>query len=135
MLYVLKDRESRFIDAEARDAYKQAADRNRVTISVAERYLDPPAGPPPDAAAHSSRGRDDFYEAILAARYKCPVLTADRFHDFAKFREKIPPFHVVEYSYWRTAPFRDFIRPDAQAYARLRKPRTIHPMVYFGDIL
>lgn len=130
VVYVLKDRESRFNDDAARDAYRQAAIRNGVTICIAERYEDPPAGAKA-GSEHSSRGRDDFYTCLLAQRYRCAVLTEDRLRDFSSFRGTVPPFHVVEYSYWRDLPQRDYIRPDAATFQRLRRPRTVRPSEYF----
>jgi hypothetical protein len=132
IIYVLKDRESRFNDGVAREVYREAAARNGVTICIAERYPDPPAGNKP-TEEHSGRGRDDFYMAILAFRLRCAILTADRLRDFARFRATLPPFHVMEFTYWRPLPQRDFIKPESVAYARMRKPRLIHPEAYFAD--
>jgi len=131
VMYVLKDRESQFNDDAARAVYKDAASRNGVYVSAAERYPDPPAGAKA-SAEHSARGRDDFYMGVLAHRYRCAVLTADRLRDFGSFRATVQPFHVVEYAFWRDLPHREYVRPDAAAYSRMKKPRTIHPSAYFG---
>ena len=134
VMYVLKDRESQFNDAGARDIYRRAAERNKVYVSAAERYVDPPASAPAnDPAAHSSRGRDDFYMSLLANRHRCAVLTDDRLRDFAEFRTTVPPFHVVEYAFWRDQPLREFIRPEAPAYIRMRRPRMVRPADYFDE--
>ena len=133
VVYVLKDRDSRFIDEAARRIYQQAAGRNGVAVCIAERYSDPPVGNKP-SKEHSSRGRDDFYIAILAARYRCAVLTADTFRDFERFRATLSPFHVIEFSHWRDLPAREFIRPESLQYSRLRKPKTIPPSTYFARI-
>ena len=132
VVYVLKDRESRFDDAGAREAYRLAALRNGVYVSVASRYREPPAGTKP-SAEHSSLGRDDFYMALLASRNRCAVLTADKLRDFARFRATIPPFYVIEYAFWRDAPEYEFVRPESTAYARLRRPKTVHPSEYFAQ--
>jgi hypothetical protein len=132
VMFVLKDRESQFNDAAVREKYRLAAERNGVYVSVAERFADPPAGVKP-SAEHSSRGRDDFYMSLLAFRYRCAVVTADKLRDFSRFRATIPPFYVIEYTFWRDRPEREPIRPDSPAYARMRKPRTVHPAAYFGD--
>lgn len=131
IVYVLKDRDSQFNSEAARVIYQQAADRNKVTVCIAERYSDPPAGNRA-SGNHSARGRDDFYTAILAARYRCAVLTADNFQDFEQFRATLSPFHVLEFTYWRDLPARDFIRPESPQYFRLRKPKTIPPSKYFA---
>jgi hypothetical protein len=131
--YVLKDRESQFNDAAVRAAYQAAGRRNEIWISLAERYPEPPAGPGP-TAEHSSRGRDDFYMSLLARRYRCAVVTADKLRDFSRFRATIPPFYVLEYAYWRDQPEREYIRPDSPAYAPLRRPRLIHPADLFGGL-
>ena len=137
VMYVLKDRESQFNDAAARDVYRRAAERNKVYVSAAERYADPPASAPASApagpAAHSGRGRDDFYMSLLANRHRCAVLTGDRLRDFAQFRTTVPPFHVVEYAFWRDQPLREFIRPEAPAHIRMRKPRMVRPADYFDQ--
>lgn len=132
VVYVLKDRESQFNLDTVRSLYQETARRNGVYLAIAERYADPPAASVMSSEEHSGRGRDDFYMSILAGRYKCAVLTADRLRDFGRFRSTIPPFQVYEYNFWRDLPSRDFIRPDAAAYARVRKPRTIHPRDVFG---
>jgi hypothetical protein len=139
VIYVLKDRESQFDDAEVREKYRLAAERNKVYVSVASRYAEPPAGdsihaPHGQQAEHSSKGRDDFYMSLLAspARYRCAVLTADKLRDFSSFRATIPPFYVIDYAYWRDSPDYEFVRPSSAAYARIRKPWTVHPSEYFS---
>jgi hypothetical protein len=131
IMYVLKDRESQFNDAEIRDKYRKAAIRNKAYLFVAERYEDPPQSSAV-ASGHSRLGRDDFYMSLLAGKNKCAVITADRLRDFSRFRDTIPPFRAYEYNYWRQMPIEDFIRPSSQAYASLRKPITIHPAKYFS---
>ncbi len=136
VVYVLKDRESTLNTDASRDVYRAAAERNGVYVVVAERY-DAAAAPRDGTTAatraeHSARGRDDFLTALLAARYRCAVLTEDRLRDFDRFRATIAPFHTLEYAFWRAAPAREYVRPDAAAYARLRKPRCVRPADYFG---
>ncbi|HVE12335.1 MAG TPA: hypothetical protein VNI01_02970 [Elusimicrobiota bacterium] len=131
VIYVLKDRESRFNDESLREVYQAAAQRNQVTVALVERYQDPPAGAPA-SADHSARGRDDFYMSVLAQRLGCAVLTADRLRDFAAFRATVAPFQVLEFAYWRRFPSRDYVRPASPAFARLRRPATIHPAEVLG---
>jgi len=127
IIYVLKDQDTQHNSSEIRAAYQNAAERNRVIITCAERYVEssleqslvPKLGP------HSANGRDDFYMCILAARNRCAVASEDRLRDFAEFRKNIPPFHVIEFAYWRAIPLRDSIRPSSGAYSRLRKPIMI----------
>jgi hypothetical protein len=132
IMYVLKDQESRFNDEEARLAYKQAADRNKVYVLVAERYPDPPKGATL-SAEHSARGRDDFFMSVMAHRWRCAVLTEDRLRDFEEFRATILPFQVYEFAFWRARPYRDFIRPDSPAYARIKRPHLVRYAEYFPD--
>ena len=134
VMYVLKDRESQFTTEAARTLYEHAAVRNKVYICMAERYVDPPAGNA-ISTEHSSLGRDDFYMSVLAYRHRCAVITADRLEDFTMFRSTIQPFHVVEYSFWRNLPHREYIRPEAAAFARVKKPWTISPSKYFAPAL
>jgi hypothetical protein len=131
VMYVLKDRESQFNDDEARALYGGAARRNGVTVLLAERYPDPPAGVPL-SAEHSARGRDDFLTAVLARQWHCAVLTEDRMKDFDRFRATIQPFYALEYHYWKESPNREFYRPESPAYARLKRPKMIRFSEYFG---
>lgn len=124
VMYVLKDRDSQFNSEEERSVYRDAATRNGVYVCAAERYADPPKGVAP-SSAHSARGRDDFYMALLAWKWRCPVATEDRLRDFAQLRATIQPFHVYEWAYWRGSPARDFVRPEAPTYARVRRPRMV----------
>lgn len=131
VMYVIKDRESQFNTADAREVYRATADRNNVYVYVVERYVDPPSGVAA-SAAHSARGRDDFFTALLARRWRCAVLTEDRLRDFDEFRATIQPFHVYEYAYWRRLPEREYVRPEAAAYSRMKKPRMVRTEEYFG---
>lgn len=123
VVFVLKDRETTPTDTATHEALRAAAVRNQVTVAVAEKYADPP-GTGATGRGHSARGRDDFYTAILAARYRCAVATNDKLRDFAFFRRDTPPFRILEFTYWREAPIRDYIRPESPAYSALRKPST-----------
>lgn len=131
VMYVVKDRETTLNDDAARELYAGAANRNGIYVYVVERYSDPPAGTAP-TPEHSSRGRDDMFVAMLAYRWKCAVLTEDRLRDFDRFRATVPPFHVYEYAFWRELPYREFVRPDAAAYARIKKPKRVGFVEYFG---
>ena len=139
VMYALKDRESVHLDADARDVFRAAAERNKVYVIAAERYLDGPRStksPSPQneterrAAEHAARGRDDFLASVLASRWKCAVLTDDRMHDFDLFRSSVAPFHTIEFAFWRSQPLREFYRADSLAYARLRRPPRIGPDAY-----
>ena len=132
VMYVLKDRESQFNDEATREVYRQAADRNKVHVLIVERYADPPKGVAV-SADHSARGRDDFFIAMLAHRWRCAVLTEDRLRDFDQFRATIQPFHVYEFAFWRT--HREFVRPESLAYARMKKPRMLRYEEYFPAAL
>lgn len=134
VMYIMKDRESRFNSEEARDLIRQTAERNGIYISIAEQYSEPLRGAAPREASpaeHSTRARDDFLMAVLASRWRCAALTEDRLRDFDRFRDTVSPFHVYEYAYWRKLPVRDFIRPDSPAYSRLRKPKRLRYVDYF----
>ena len=128
VIYVVKDRDSQFNNELVRKLYKQTSEKNKVTICVVERYVDPPSFNITNA--HSSKGRDDFYMCILAAKYKCGIITADSLKDFQDFRSTIPPFHVLEFLFWKEFTEKEFIRPET--YAKLHKPRNIHPKKYFS---
>lgn len=136
--YVLKDRDSLLNTPEVRSRYQAAAERNSVRIAVAEKYADPPRAGPADLGAgvpadsvelarreHAERGRDDFYAALLAHRWRCPIITEDRLRDFDLFRSELDPFQVWQFSCARAQPERDFIRPRSAAYSRLPRPRRL----------
>jgi hypothetical protein len=135
VMFVVKDGEGALATPARRAALQAAAARNGVYVYAAERYADPPAGSASSRAAaaagvHSARGRDDFLAAVLAFRWRCPVLTEDRFRDFAEFRATVRPFHVFEFAFWRATPARDFVDPASAAFARLRRPRGVRPAAY-----
>ena len=138
--YVVKDRSSQLNDESTHAAFAAAAARNGVYLCAVERYADPPPGntrarDDEDRAAHSAQGRDDFFMGVLAARLRCAVLTEDRLRDFGRFRSTLDPFHVLEFAFWRDQPLREFVRPDAAAFARLKKPRGVRFADYFDDAL
>lgn len=124
LTFVLKDQDAALHDSATRAAYQAAAERYRVHIVCAEKYDLPPT---PRAAtraatAHAAAGRDDFYMCLLARKLRCCIATEDRLRDFAEFRKSVAPFISVSFAYWRALPARDYIRPDAGAFARLRRP-------------
>jgi hypothetical protein len=123
VMYVTKDRESVFNDLQIRAIYQNAARRNKVYVIVAERYIDPPAGTKP-SLAHSARGRDDFLMSLLAWELRSAVLTKDRLKDFNEFRSKIPPFHTLEFIWWKDQPNKNYINPNSPAYSKIIKPIT-----------
>ena len=131
VVFVLKDPDSSLNDGAVRAQYQAAAERARVRIACAERY--PPGAEPAGqrkkhgapAAAHSAAGRDDFYMCLLASQLRCAVATEDRLRDFADFRATVEPFTVISFAHWRALPARDYVRPDARAFAGLRKPRRV----------
>ena len=124
IMYVIKDRDSIFNDEETDMFYKSLVESNNVYIYSTERYKDPPKSSASDAG-HAAKGRDDFFTAILADRYRCKVLTNDRLKDFAQFRASIKPFYVKEYLFWKKTTTMEFINPMAEAYSRLRKPFAV----------
>lgn len=128
VMYVVKDRENALNDTTQRLAYHEAAVRNSVFIYVVERYEVPPnTSTKGKSKAHSARGRDDMYMAILARKHRCKVLTGDKFRDFDEWRKEVEPFHVDEYTYWRDLPERDYVKPLSPAYRALKRPFTITP--------
>ena len=129
--YVVKDRTHEFNDDKTHELYADAAARNRVVICVAEQYRDPPTSNNRLSRGHSAAGRDDFYMCLLAQRERAVVVTNDRLKDFKDFRRELPPFHVLEFSYVRRLPTRDFIRPESLAYAGLRRPVLVSPAEVF----
>jgi hypothetical protein len=133
VMYVLKDRDGTYNTLEAREEYKKLAAECEVYIYVVERYIDEPASAGRAGVDHADKGRDDFYACILANKWRCAVLTEDRYSDFSRFRARVKPFHVYEYAYWRAAVERDYIRPESPAYSRLRRPARLRYDDYFGE--
>lgn len=135
VMYVVKDRESSLSDPETRKAYAAAARDHSVYIEAVEQYEDPPGGDQRRRReSHAARGRDDMYAAILAKKYKCSVLTEDRFRDFDQFRKDIMPFLVYEYSFYKDLPDKDYVNPQSGAYRLLKKPFAIRYMDVLAEL-
>lgn len=126
VMYVIKDRTSMQLTPNIRQRIKDAAVEHKIYIYVAEQYVDPPTGVD-ISGAHSANGRDDFLMAILANKWRCAIMTDDRLRDFVDFRSTIQPFHVVEYNYWQHTAKKEYIRPEAAGYIRLRRPHLVKP--------
>ncbi len=110
-----------------RQEYAKIARAHRVFISLVERLSDPPSSA---KNAHPQVGRDDFYIAVLADRYKCAALSRDHFRDLSAMKaEGLEAFHVWTFSPFGSAPARDFVRPSV-GFRKLRRP----PRVDFGDV-
>ena len=124
LTFVLKDQDSALNDGATRAAYQAAAERYRVHIVCAEKYDLATKKRASETATqvHAASGRDDFYMCLLARQHRCCIATEDRLRDFAEFRGAVAPFISVSFAYWRALPARDYIRPDAGAFARLRRP-------------
>lgn len=131
VVYVLKDRETAAspaaVDA-AREAYHAAAERNGVEVHVVEKGRGDRAG----GASHAALGRDDFYLAVLAKRYRCPVLSRDRFRDLDEMKAGgLDRFAVRIFVPGRAAVGRDYVNPAAPELASLRRPATVD----FDDVI
>lgn len=107
------------------DEYREAAERNGVTVLVAT--PDPSAekrafgGP----EQHAARGRDDFLAIVTAARDRLPILTEDRYRDFGAMKSGgLRPFFVTKFEPGRP-PRRSHVTPAAGDFKRVRKPRRI----------
>ena len=128
IIFTLKDPTVGFFGVDEHGKLKAAADRNRVYIYVAEKYRDPPRETKKiDLAEHSTKGRDDFYMSLLADRYQAVVLSGDKLGDFEKFRSSIPAFQVWEFNYWKELPTMDYIRPEADAFKKIKRPFRLSP--------
>ena len=122
VMYVTKDRESVFNVPLVRAIYQRAAIRNGIYIYVVERYEEPPRPINKRGLSHGQLGRDDFYMGLLAWKHPCGVLTQDRMRDYEQLKKMLDPFHVYEYTFWRTLPARDQINPSASTLSQIRKP-------------
>ncbi len=112
VMFVVKDRDSTLNEPAAREAFREAATRCSVYVYVVEQYE-------VKAAAklrrpHAAAARDDFFMALLARRWRCTVMTEDRFRDFDKFRGHVQPFHVYEFAFYRDLPGREYVKPLAE---------------------
>lgn len=130
VMYVVKGPDKVFNDPEARDAYATAARSHGVYVYLIEQYSEPPRPSRRKSRSHSARGRDDFYSALLAKKYKAPVLTEDRFRDFEEFRAHVQPFTVLEFAFWRALPETDYVDPQSGAYRTLKKPFAVR----YGEV-
>jgi hypothetical protein len=139
LMFVTKDRETATNDRRTRALYEDAARSNGVHVHLVERYADAPGetaphpswralGRPAGAApSHAERGRDDFLMGVLARRHRCPVLSRDRFRDFAELKGEVRPFLVREFSPHRDFPETQQYNPGAAEFAALRAPRRLDP--------
>lgn len=139
VMFVVKDREKTLNSSKERVIYSDCAKRNKIYIYCTEKYENQNEKQTEvlyglDESSHSTKARDDFYMALLARKYKCAVITADRFDDFKLFRDKVEPFHVFEFAYWRSLPEREYVRPSSSAYARVKKPHTVKPSKFLKRI-
>jgi len=129
--FVTKTRETEetpVMKARLRALYQAAAQRNGVHIHVVENL----PGQKKASADHSALGRDDFYIALLAKRYRCPVISRDHYRDLAQMKKgALSTFHVYSYSPTKKTADRDFVNPSAAEFGRLRRPKTVEP----GDVM
>ena len=136
MVYVTKDREtlaSAEVTARRRAMYQAVARQCGVYVHVVER-LPPRVGEaaPRRPKSHSALGRDDFYLIMLAWRYRCPVLSQDRFRDLPDMKGGLlDPFHVFSYPPGTRPRERDFVNPAAPEFGRMRRPVALE----FAEVL
>ena len=138
IMFVVKDRDTEHTPESTRAAYAAAARESGVYVYAVERYKRAPCpaavqklGRP--GVHHSARGRDDFYAAVLAARWTASVVTDDRFRDFREWRHTLPPFYVEEFSAHAPAA-RYFVTPAGGAYDRLPLPHTLRTRVALAPL-
>lgn len=125
IVYVVKDRDTVHMNEDARELLRQAAERNRVSLRITERYVDPPHIWRKTGSAkqtHQKAGRDDFYIGLLAWKLRCGVLTRDRMKDFRALKYEVPPFLVYEYEPYKERFTLNQVRPNAGDYARVLRP-------------
>lgn len=133
LVYVVKERESARTKEQCereRALYQAAARRANVRIDVVEQLPDESPGTPraKNREPHAARGRDDFYALMVAWRLNCGVLSKDRFRDLEDMKGgDLPSFHVYRYSPFSSSPGRDFVKPSAAEFRRLRRPRLYSP--------
>lgn len=132
VIYVLKSRETQAaqLDEAAARRLQEAARQYKVLLYVAVEYADPPARrsgtpTPGERVAHARRARDDFLMAVLAQKFRAPVMTRDRMQDFGSWRANLAPFRVYVFDWWSPGPAQEYYAPDAPAYAALRAPRRV----------
>lgn len=124
LVYVLKGRSSEAaVPAATRNAYQAAAKRNGVHINLVEKSPVAKEGP---TGSHAALGRDDFYLVMLARKYRCPVLTRDRFRDLSEMKTDLPPFYVRAWDATGRET-RDFVTPTAPELRRLPRPTRVDP--------
>lgn len=71
---------------------------------------------------HASLGRDDYICAFLAKKYKCSVLSNDKFRDFRDLKYHVESFYLHSYSYASDKVIIDFINPK---HIRLHRPTVV----------
>jgi hypothetical protein len=125
VVYVTKDRDGVVSKSEtmlARSIYQTVAKQESVYIHVVEK-----GDEPLKRGRHSTQGRDDFYLALLAKKYRCPVMSFDRFRDLDSMKHgDLPSFRVYSYSPSGRGT-RDYVTPSAPELRRLPRPARVEP--------
>lgn len=120
VIYVIKTRDKN--SHSNHSPLKNAAHRNNIFINVVEKLDDNSLY----SHNHTSLGRDDFYIIMLAWKYKCPVLSKDKYHDLKEMKSgNLAPFHVYKYSYLKKFVERDFVNPSAAKFKKMKRPLLI----------
>lgn len=93
----------------------------KICVALTYDYVDPPKGVEKNDT-HSAVGKDDLYMILLAQKYKCAILSNDKFRDIELLKTKIQPYRVVIYNYW-APPIEDWVRPEIKEYKKIRKSK------------
>jgi hypothetical protein len=117
IMFVVKDR-TQFggISDENKAKYFEICKELRIYIYIIEQYEES------EFKTHSSMGRDDFYEIVLANKYNCSIISYDQMKDFRRFSKEVKPFKILEFSFWNKKPHKDNVNPKG---FRLRKPKIL----------
>lgn len=114
-----------------KDKIQDLCDSLKICVAITYDYEDPPKGVQKNNL-HSASGKDDLYMILLSQKYRCPIISNDRFRDLELLKTKIQPYKVVIYNYW-AGPIEDWVRPEIKEYKKIKrhKVKTILPGDFF----
>lgn len=128
-MFVIKDKDSSYEHDKDRQLYSELSKELRVYIYAVEKYPREIEAiqnrDREDSDEHATKARDDFYIAVLARKWRCPVVSEDRYNDIDESKKLVKPFRVYVFSYWQSNVEEDFVKPSPIVYRLLRRPFRI----------
>lgn len=123
IMFVFKDRDHGYFDPSDSKFFDALAKETKTYIYVVEKSpLHPDDGKNKD---HWAKGRDDLYISMLAKKWKCSVLSEDRYHGIKEGKVHVKPFYVDVHNYWKADIEREFYKPELFHTMSFKRPKRI----------